>query len=349
MKKIIIIVTSLLLSVSLFSQSIEDIGKIVVGVKIMPNSSVETKNLQDLLKNKLSQLATQAGYSALGTNNIFNLSPNIIINSTDVAEGGMKNIYLIKGELYLSIQEAEKGIVYSSVSFPFKGSATTKDRAVRNAIVDITYTDIRQCFDEAKAKILRYYETQQDVIFSRANTYLANNQFDEAITCLLSIPTELSSLYQKSLAKANEVYKLKKEEEQRQLAAEIEQYNNELISKANSYLAMHESKKALLELGNIVIGNKRQDAIVSDLRTKAENNITENERKEYEAEQQRIADSKERAKRDFEAGQQREQNNFQLRQKQIELEIKNTALEQERVNALRSIALAYILKDSNNN
>ncbi|MDR1761686.1 MAG: tetratricopeptide repeat protein, partial [Bacteroidales bacterium] len=225
MKKIIISIF-LFFPICLFAQSIDDIGKIILGVNISKSSTAETQSLSDQLKNKLAQIATQSGYSAFGTNNLFVISPNVVVNSTDMAEGGMKNIYVVKGELFLSIQERDNNVVYSSIAIPFSGSATSKDRAIKNAIVDIDFKAVEPCFSTAKEKILSYYENKQDVIFARANTYLANNQFDEAITCLMTVPEELSALYKKSLTRANEIYKLKQEEEQRRLKAEIAQYNS---------------------------------------------------------------------------------------------------------------------------
>ena len=52
------------------------------GTFVTPTASLQ-------LQNKLSQLATQAGYSSYG-NNLFVISPNVIVNTIDKAEGGMK-------------------------------------------------------------------------------------------------------------------------------------------------------------------------------------------------------------------------------------------------------------------
>lgn len=338
MKRIII---SFFLSfpISLFAQNIDDIGRIVIGVHISKSSSAETQNLSDPLKNKLSQIITQSGYSAFGGNNLFVITPNVIVNSTDMAEGGMRNVFIVKGELFLSIQERDNSVVYSSISIPFTGTATSKDRAIRNAIVDIDYRVVEPCFMAAKEKILSYYEDKQDVIFVRVNTYLAHNQFDEAITCLMTVPEELSSLYKKSLTRANEIYKLKQEDEQRKIKEEITKYNNAIINKANSYIAMHQPEKALLELSHMVSGNDdQQDITAKEIVSKAENLVTNNEQQAALEAERNYYDAKER-----------EKNEFQLRQQKVELEMKNTALEEERIHTLRSIALAYILNNNSNN
>ena len=95
MKAFILLIT-LLMSSSIYAKSLDDVGKIVIGVDVPETSSTETKELKEYIVNKISHWVAQAGYSAKGFSS-FSISPNIIIDSEDVAEGGMKNVYVIKG------------------------------------------------------------------------------------------------------------------------------------------------------------------------------------------------------------------------------------------------------------
>ena len=161
--KLRIFMMGLLLHVFLVSnsQTVNDISKVVLGIRFLEGISQETKNLQPQLEDRLIMFATQSGYSSFGSNMFF-ISPNVIVNSIDVAEGGMKNVYVVQGELYLTIQDAIGGTVYSSASFPFKGSAIKKEAAIKNAVLSINYGRVQSVFSEAKEKILSYSPRNQN-------------------------------------------------------------------------------------------------------------------------------------------------------------------------------------------
>ena len=59
-------------------------------------------------------------------------------------------------------QDAIGGTVYSSASFPFKGSAIKKEAAIKNAVLSINYGRVQSVFSEAKEKILSYSSRNQN-------------------------------------------------------------------------------------------------------------------------------------------------------------------------------------------
>ncbi|MBQ3945297.1 MAG: hypothetical protein II670_06770, partial [Alphaproteobacteria bacterium] len=85
MKKIIIFIGLCLVSSFAFSQTLDDIGKIVIGVKILPTSTVETQNNKVFLQNKLMNLASNAGFTSYG-NNAFYLIPSVSVLDIQNAE-----------------------------------------------------------------------------------------------------------------------------------------------------------------------------------------------------------------------------------------------------------------------
>ena len=48
------------------AQTLDDIGKIVVGVKILSTATEETKANASFLKNKLASIASNAGFTSFG-------------------------------------------------------------------------------------------------------------------------------------------------------------------------------------------------------------------------------------------------------------------------------------------
>lgn len=282
-----------------YSQTVNDISKIVLGVRFLDDISQETKSLQPQLEDKLIMFASQSGYSSFGSNMFF-ISPNIIINSIDVAEGGMKNIYVVQGELYLVIQDGVSGTIYSSSSFPFKGSATKKDTAIKNAVLNINYSKVQGVFSEAKEKILLYYEQQKDVIFTRAETCAKNGDYDEAIACLMMVPEELADLHIQALKKAQDIYNQRDAEIQQQKIAEMYSNNEAILTEANSFLAMHEAQEALKVLWNYRSGNEKQDSLYTVLVKKAEDLVSASELEALRKAERAYQDNKLKEEREWE-------------------------------------------------
>ena len=258
------------------AQTVDDMGKIVIGVKFQEGISQETQVLKTQLEDKLVHFATQAGCSSFDNSSFF-ISPNIVVNSVDVAEGGMKNIFIARGDLYLSIQERNSGTVFSSRSFSFKGSATQKDLAIKNGVLSIKYENISTIFSEAKTKILSYYQSRKDLLFARANTFAANGDYEGAIACLMMIPEELTDLYEQALLKAQEIYGMRDESIRSQMIAEQKNYNDSILTTANSYLAKHQADAALGVLSAYAPGDAQQDAIYRSYVSRAEGMVSAEE------------------------------------------------------------------------
>ena len=203
MKQILLFIILLLCSTLSFAQTEQDIGKIVIGVNVPDNGTGEINQLSDFLEKKLLNLCAQGGFASF-SNYCFYISPNIVVESIDVAEGGMKNVYIVKGNLYLTIQD--DATVYASTSIPFKGTATSEAKALKNAITALEYRDLQAVLQKSKEKILEYFEGHKSSIFAKAEALYRSNQYDEAITTLMMVPEDLTDLYQEAVEKAAFVY-----------------------------------------------------------------------------------------------------------------------------------------------
>lgn len=332
----------------LFSQTLDDIGKIVVGVKVLPNSSVETKNNKDFLKNKLINLATQAGFSSYG-NSTFLMVPAISVHNVQNAEGGMKNIYVINGELYLTIQENDAGTVFSSESFAFRGSGVSKEAALKNGIQNISYGNMKPFFDEAKSKILDYYSAMQDKIFANADMLVKNKDFDAAISCLLSIPEDLFDLYEKAFSKACQIYQERDEYIAEQRAIKKREDNNAVLVKARSFLSCHDATGAMKVLWAYSMSGTEQDNEYYNLLTKAEAIITSEEQALLAKEQQEYEERRLKEERDYADSKQEYADKMNYMNRQLELENKKADNQKEMVQAVKAVALEYMKSKMVNN
>ena len=298
MKKIIICILFIVGCINIHAQSPKDIGKVMLGVKITDDASDETKQVAQQLQSRLSQIATQAGYSSTGSS-LFSISPNVIVNYVDVAEGGMKPIYVIQGDLAVSILGGADNTVFSSTTLSFKGSSTDKNKALMSGILKIGYPQLKSMFDTARTKILDYYAAKEEMIFAKADSYAHNQKYDEAIACLLLIPEELFELHSKAMAKAIDIYDKRNQEIARQRAAQLASSNDAVLKKAQSFLSMQNAEEALKALWDYRDGSEKQNTQYNDLIAKAGSLVSEEKQRVLAAERQKYLDARMREDREW--------------------------------------------------
>ena len=298
MKKFIICALLVMCGINAIAQNAQDIGKVMLGVKIADDATVETKHVSQQLQSRLSQIATQAGYSSNGAS-LFAICPNVIVNYVDVAEGGMKPIYVVQGDLALTIAGGADGTVFSSTTLPFKGSSTDKNKALLSGILKIGYPNVKPLFDEARSKILDYYAAKEEAIFAKADSYAFNQQYDEAIACLMLIPEELFEIHSKAMNKAIEIYDKRNAEVARKQAAQLASQNDAVLKKAQSFLSMQNAEEALKALWDYRNGSETQNAQYNEMVAKAGALVSEEKRQILAAERQRYLDARMREDREW--------------------------------------------------
>ena len=137
MKKIYFALIILALSLPSFGQTTNDVGKIALSV-VMPEN-VDGLDISQLskLQTKISQIVTVSGLASSGYNNNFVVYPKFAIYESNIVEGGMQNITVVTAELSLFIKQVDNNIIFSTINKPLKGSGSTKELAIANAISKI--------------------------------------------------------------------------------------------------------------------------------------------------------------------------------------------------------------------
>jgi len=356
-KKHFILSLLLAFSQTAFSQTVDDMSKIVIGVDFPDGASEETMKLRPQLEGKLVHFATQAGCTSFD-NKTFFVSPNIVVNSVDVAESGMKNVYIAKGELYLTIQDRNSGTVFSSKAFPFNGTATKKELAVKNGVLGIRYENVNSVFTEAKSKILSYYQTRTNLIFTRANTLATDGDYDGAIACLMMIPEDLTELHEQALLKAQDIYAMRDEAIRLQMIAEQKSYNDSILTAANSYLAMHQPDAALGALSAYVPGDSQQDRLYRNYVARAENIVSAEEREVKRKEERAYQDERRRENRAYREFSKQAAHNREMDRQNMALHRQVVSaservvhhklrVDEQKVRALKQVACDYIRNNPN--
>lgn len=208
MKNIYFIIIVSLFSFISKAQTSKDIGKISLSV-VVPEYMEDLSDSQlSKLDTKISQIVTASGLSDSGYNNNFVIYPKFAINETNVVEGGMQNITVVSIELSLFVKQVDSNILFSTISKAIKGSGSSKELAITNAITKIAVNDpgYKKFIDESKTKIFKYYETKCSDLIKKSDAYVKTQQFEEALGLLMSIPDAVSC-YSQVQVKAIEAYK----------------------------------------------------------------------------------------------------------------------------------------------
>jgi hypothetical protein len=208
MKNIYFIIFVLFFSLLSRAQSSDEIGKISLSV-VIPEY-IENLNDSQISKldTKISQIVTASGLSDSGYSNNFIIYPKFAVNETNVVEGGMQNITIVNAELSLFIKQVDTNILFSTISKTIKGSGSSKELAIANAISKIVTndTDYKIFIEKSKSKIIQYYETKCSDIIKTSDALVKKQQFEEALGLLMSVPDAVSCHNQVQV-KAIEAYK----------------------------------------------------------------------------------------------------------------------------------------------
>ncbi|HPI71511.1 MAG TPA: hypothetical protein PLF99_09290, partial [Tenuifilaceae bacterium] len=137
MRKLIVLsICSMFLSVGAYPQSslgkTDDLGRIAIAA-IVPNEAGIPGGAQQMLKNKLMQVATLNGLGAAESGSQFAMVPMVSIISKDVTPTAPPQIAL-KADVTLYIVDVLSQNIFSQTSIEVKGVGNTEDRAYSQAL-----------------------------------------------------------------------------------------------------------------------------------------------------------------------------------------------------------------------
>lgn len=310
MKKIYIIVLMLIGQFTIAQTTTTDIGKIALSV-VMPSNTDQIQYKEfEKLKSKIQQMASLNGVSGDGYYSNFVIYPKFEIFEQETVDAGLTPKTYVKGELSLYVSQVNNNLIFNSTFIHISGVGNNREKAILNAIsrVNTRDTKLAPFFTEAKAKIIDYYQSNCDLIASKAKALVKKQQYQQAIGLLMSVPEEAQSCYQKIQDETVNAY----------IA-----YQNNLCSTtildAKSQIAKDDYSQALITLSKIDPSSKcYTDA--ETLVAKIDKQIESDKQQAYNDRQkdikQRIAERKE------------------IRGNQQQLEL-------ARINALKEIASSY--------
>lgn len=160
------------------------------------------------LESKLLRMVSNYGIAGEGYTDKFIIYPKFEIYDHKVVEG-LQNVHVIDVELNLIVKEVKTGKVYSVFSQEIKGDGYSKKEAIDQSISQIKTKgdDIKDFLQGAKTKILEYYRSNCDRLYSEAATMIDQKRYSEAIALLYPVPKEVGGeCYVKIQRKLDEAY-----------------------------------------------------------------------------------------------------------------------------------------------
>jgi hypothetical protein len=211
MKKITILTVFFLLNIVLFAQNnqgkSDDAGRIALASVVSDQIEGLTPSAQSNLQNKLNQIATKSGMGGSSLNNRFIITANVVVLTKDItATAPPMHAYTLEITLYIG--DGIEGTLFSSTSVTLKGVGKTETKAYMAALKNLKTSDTRyQSFiEQGKNKIIEYYNSKCDFILKEAEMLAGQNEFDAAISKLVSIPEVCKECYDKAMDAVGPIY-----------------------------------------------------------------------------------------------------------------------------------------------
>lgn len=315
MKKIFLISCFYIQLINLHAQEViklDDFGRIALNPFVSEQAKLP-KEAKEQLETKLKQIATNYGMGSSVVNPRFIITANISITTKDIVPGPPQQIAQ-NMDITLFIGDAIENKIFSNIVISSSGVGTNENKAFIDAIKQLNTKNkkIELFIEEAKNKIIAYYNSQCDFINQEAIAQKNQEKYTEAIYTLAQIPEVCQNCFFNALKEMAVIYNLK-----------INNEANELLKNAQSTWAANPNEQGGQDASNYIM-QINPNSICYSKAIKLLNTINT----------KIIADEKERL---------RKQEEFDKRQQIIDAEnAKSEAeLERHRINAYREVAVEY--------
>ena len=208
MKKIIFqIVFLFACSIIANSQAkLEDFGRIVLN-SYLPEKITLPSEAKEILMTKLTQIAANNGMGGSQANPRLIITASVSTGTKDIIAGPPQ---LISQNLNITffVGDAISNTVFSNTSISLKGVGTNENKAFIDAFNSINPKNkvLLAMLDEAKSKIVQYYESQCDFIITKSKTLTDQQKYNEAIYELMLVPQVCKTCYNKCMEAVQPIY-----------------------------------------------------------------------------------------------------------------------------------------------
>lgn len=161
----------------------------------------ETPMNADNQKRLALKIEQAVAYNNAGANTaqsqLFVIYPEFVTTSSDVVNTGMRNIYVVRGELSLFSRNLMDDNTFATVVLPLEGSGKTEQDCYRVMINSIRGSNpqIARFITESQQRVIEYYERIMPQVLAKAEKQMSALAYDDALITLSIIPECVDGYY----------------------------------------------------------------------------------------------------------------------------------------------------------
>lgn len=207
-----------------FAQKTEPIDLLTLATYLDPIMEEQTMGATAVLENKLSQIANAHGMTN-GYSRFIITAHSTVLTKDVLGTAPARYAYTLNLTLYIG--DGIDGQVFSSHTMTVKGVGSNETKAFISAFknLDVQSPKINEFVSKARTQIVAYYNNRCSLLMKQAQMAANQNQFDEAIYQLVTIP-EASNCYEKGLDLAQHIYTQKIEMDCKTVLAQAQNHWN---------------------------------------------------------------------------------------------------------------------------
>lgn len=167
---------------------------------VIPEENNIPAEASNNLQNRLSAIIAHSGIvDDYWQTSQFMLTAKTFVDSKDII-GTAPTMYSMNLNVTLYIADWITGNLYAQTTVNVKGAGDSETKAYINAFkqLNINNSNIASLIDDGCKKIIAYYNSEGDNIINKAKLLAENNQYEEALFWLTSIPSICTDCYKKA-------------------------------------------------------------------------------------------------------------------------------------------------------
>jgi hypothetical protein len=177
----------------------DDNARIAIAPIIPEELMKMPQGVQEMLLGKMRQIIGLNGLSAMDDAPLFIMNPELMIISSDVTPT-TPAMYTYNMEIVFNLADRYSGNVYATATQALKGAGNTETAAYNSAFkqIDPRNGKYKVMLEKGKEAIIEYYNTQCDLVISRANSLAAQKNYTNALAMLNSVPPVCRECFDKA-------------------------------------------------------------------------------------------------------------------------------------------------------
>lgn len=292
MKRLVLFISVISLSIGMHAQTLDDVGRMSIYVTRPTSNNLPTEAL-DILEDRMEQILTTNGIADNGLDRRFAMTATVSVIEKRIIEG-MPTRVLQKLEVVFYIRDVIDNKAYGNVAINTTGVDINENKAFIMAFNNIkpSNSKIQTMIESSKDLIVTYYRTNINNIIADAYLEAKQGNYNHALYILAKVPNVCSDCIEQCRVAILDIYQQKIDNEganllQSALAAWNAEPNAMGAVKASEYLA---------QINLLAACQPQADSLMAEMKTK----VLDDERKAWEFAQQQYADAMAREQRDYE-------------------------------------------------